>query len=165
MTKRIIIRIAIIAASALIVAGVGLMIWMMTTEDERNNIEVKITEGRTESVSFENLSLVPGERCEYTLKLKSEHAEAYDLSLNFVEKEEKTLKNFARVKIISGETVVADELLANVFEDGYVINLPVDFTKKKNTELTVVYYLPEEVGNEAKNAEAVFELNITASKK
>ena len=38
-----------------------------------------------------------------------------------------------------------------------------DFRENKNTELKVIYYLPLDVGNEAKNAEAIFELQLTAS--
>jgi hypothetical protein len=66
------------------------------------------------------------------------------------------------VKIISGDEVICDELLAKVFEDDDIV-LPVDFAEDKNTELKIVYYLPVDIGNEAKNAEAVFELLLTAS--
>ena len=86
----------------------------------------------------------------------------YDLSLDFVEIGNKSLKNFAYVKIISNGDVVCDKLLATVFEDQDVV-LPVDFNEGKNTEITIVYYLPIDVGNEAKNAEAAFELLLTAS--
>ena len=37
------------------------------------------------------------------------------------------------------------------------------YTHIENTELKIVYYLPLEVGNEAKKAEAFFELLIKAS--
>ena len=75
---------------------------------------------------------------------------------------EKTLKNFARVKIISNGETVHDELLASAF-DSEDLKLTVNFAKKRNTELSIVYYLPIEVGNEAKNAEADFEIHLTAS--
>ena len=37
------------------------------------------------------------------------------------------------------------------------------FGEDKNTEFQIVYYLPIDVGNEAKNAEALFGLMLTAS--
>ena len=43
------------------------------------------------------------------------------------------------------------------------IMVPVNFKEKTNTEFNVVYYMPEEVGNEAQNAAARFELKLTAS--
>lgn len=162
MTRSLFMRIVLIVSSALIIVGCSLMGWMMATEDERNAMEVKLSDGATETIEFEALGLIPGEQCEYTVVLKSDNADKYDLTLDFVETEEKTLKNFAKVKILAGDTVVCDELLANVFE-GEDIVLSVDFESKENTELTIVYYMPIEVGNEAKNAEACFNLVLTAS--
>ncbi len=162
MPKSKLMRIILIAGSVLIIVGVSLMGWMLATEDERSVIEVQLENGKTQSVEFENLSLVPGEECEYTIKLEKSRADKYDLNLDFVEIEEKTLKNYARVKIIANGEVVCDELLATVFENEDIV-LPVDFGEDKNTELKIVYYLPIEIGNEAKKAEAIFELLLTAS--
>ena len=138
------------------------MTFLLATEDDRSSMEVWLKDGVTQSVEFENLSLVPGEECEYMISLNSDTANTYDLSLDFVETVEKTLKNYARVKIIANGEAVCDELLATVFEGDDIV-FPVDFSAGKNTELKIVYYLPLEVGNEAKNAEALFELLLTAS--
>ena len=162
MNKKVLIRIVLALGSVLIIVGVSLMGWILATEEERNVIKVDLDDGKTEAIEFESLSLVPGEECEYTVKLKKSGADKYDLSLDFVETEEKTLKDHARVKIMSGDEVICDELLADIFENEDII-LPVDFDEGKNTELKIVYYLPLEVGNEAKNAEAKFELLLTAS--
>ena len=162
MTKSNLLRIIAVTASALIIVGVSLMCWMLATSDERNVIKVGLDKGDSESIKFDTLALVPGDSCEYTIKLHREGAKRYDLSLQFKETQEKTLKNFARVKISCGDEVLCDELLATVFENSAIV-LPVDFKDDKNTELTITYYLPLEVGNEAKNAEADFELHLTAS--
>ena len=66
------------------------------------------------------------------------------------------------MKIVANGEVISDELLADAFEKEKIV-LPVDFDEGENTELKIVYYLPLDVGNEAKNAEAVFELLLTAS--
>ncbi len=162
MPKNKLMRVILVAGSVLIIIGASLMGWMLSTEDKRNIIEVKLEDGKTEALEFKNLTLVPGEECEYVVKLKKSGVSKYDLSLDFVEIEEKTLKNYARVKIIANGEVICDELLATAFE-GEKIVLPVDFNKGKNTELRIVYYLPVDTGNEAKNAEAIFELLLTAS--
>ena len=163
MPRSSIMRIVMIAISVLMLTGVGLAAWTLATEDERSNIKIDLSEGKTETVEFEGLSLVPGESCEYAMELKGDYAEIYDVSLDFVDKDkDMTLKYYARVKIMLGDEVVCDELLADVFENDDIV-LDVDLTEKKSTELKIVYYLPIEIGNEAKNAEAVFELQITAS--
>ena len=158
-------RTILIVANLLILIGIALMAWMIVTAASRNNIYVDLSDGKPHSVGFSDLSLVPGESTEYTVRLRNTDANKYDVHLDFVETEKSmTLKNFARVKIISNDVVVCDELLATVFENESIV-LPVDFFKGLNTELTIVYYLPIEVGNEAKNAEAVFELQIMATNK
>lgn len=162
MTKISSTRIILITVSVLSIVGVVLLCWTMATADDRNVISVSLKDGETTAVEFENLALVPGDMVEYTVKFKGNYHKRYDVLLDFSEKEEKTLKYFARVKIISNDEIIYDDLLATILGDD-AIALPVDFKEDKNTELTVVYYLPAEVGNEAKNAEAMVEMLITAS--
>lgn len=164
MPKSVFMRIVLISASALIIVGVSLLGWMLATSGDRNVIKIELENGKTETVEFKELALVPGSSCEYKIKLKGENAKKYELILDFVEKgkaEENTLKNFAYVKIVSNGSVICDELLATALERDD-ITLHVDFKEKKNTELTVIFYLPIDVGNEAKNSAAVFELLLTA---
>ena len=164
MARSRIMQIALIIGSVLIIAGVVLVGWITSTQDERNVINVQLQEGETEKVEFENLGLIPGEECEYVLSLKKGEKNEYDLKLKFVELEEKTLKQFARVKIIFNDEELYDELMADVF-NGDDITVHVDFDGGNKTELKIVYYLPIDVGNEAKNAEAIFELLLTSENK
>ena len=164
MTGRNLKRIILSVGSVMIIIGVSLMGWMLANENDQGVIEVKLEEGKTETLSFEHLTLIPGQECEYVIQLEKASADTYNLELDFVEIEEKTLKNYARVKIVAGDEVVCDELLADAFESDVIV-LPVDYAEGKNTELKIVYYLPSEVGNEAKKAEAIFELLLKASNK
>ena len=151
-----------LSASILIITGVAIMIWSGSEANDRNVLKLSLQTGESQSVEFENLHLIPGESCEYTVRLKKGDTSKYDLELDFVEGEEKTLKNFAYVKILSGNEILYDELLAEAFESEKIV-IPVDFGKDKHTEFDIIYYLPIDVGNEAKNAEAIFELELTAT--
>lgn len=162
MNKRILMRILVSIGSVLIIVGVSFMTWMLVTEEERNVIRVQIDRGDSKPIKFEALTLLPGGESEYSVKLVKGGAAKFDLKLDFVESGEGTLKNYARVKIIVQDKVIYDELLANTLENESIL-LPVDFREHKNTEFQVVYYLPIDVGNEAKNAEALFGLMLTAS--
>lgn len=162
VSKGRLMRVILIVGSALILVGVMLMGWMLKHKDAQNMIDVLLVDGKTKVVEFESLTLVPGEECEYTVRLRKSDIDKYKLKLDFVELEEKMLKNFARVKILANGEIVYDELLATTFENHGTV-LSVDFAEGKNTELRIVYYLPIDVGNEAKNAEAIFELLLTAS--
>ena len=85
------------------------------------------------------------------------------MNLSFTDKDpDGTLKNFVRVKILSGETELYDELLADAMK-GEGTTVHVNFDKDENTELKLVYYMPLEVGNEAKLAASDFQLNIVSS--
>lgn len=162
MPKSKLMRIMLIAASALMIVGVSLMTWMLATDDERNVIKVSIDEGESKPIKFEALSLVPGGECEYTVKLAKSRVDKFDLNFDFVETGDGALKNYARVKIIVHDNVVYDDLLASTLENKN-IRLSVDLDEDKNNEFRIVYYLPLDVGNEAKNAEALFGLILTAS--
>ena len=167
MTRGRLLQILLIVGSILIIIGVSLIGWMLNTEEDRNVIVVVLSDNPTNAkeIEFESLALVPGEKCEYEIILKKDKAhkgDSYKLSLDFVELEESPLKEYARVKILSNGTVVHDELLANVLEGGDIV-FTVDFSEGENTSLKLLYYLPLEVGNEAKNAGALFKLVLTAS--
>ena len=156
-------RIIVIPMSILIIIGVILMWWMLDGYNKVNSITIRIEEGETQLIEFEHIGLIPGETCEYTVKIKGK--KDFVMRLDFIEQddpERTNLKDFAFVKIISGSEIVFEELLADAFEHEELV-LPIDFSKNQNTELTIVYYLPIEVGNEAKNAVADFDLQIKAS--
>ena len=162
MQKSKLMQIILIVGSILIIVGVSLMTWMLATEDDRNVIRVQIDEGESKPVKFEALTMVPGDECEYSVKLVKGGTNKFDLKFDFEETGDGTLKNYARVKIIVRDNVVYDDLLVNTLENKNIL-LSVDFGEDKNTEFQIVYYLPIDVGNEAKNAEALFDLMLTAS--
>jgi hypothetical protein len=162
MQKNKLMQVAILIGSVLIIIGISLMLWSILTNDERNAIKISLDIGDSKPIKFEALSLIPGDECEYSVKLQRSRAERFDLSLDFVEIGDGALKDYARVKIIAKDDVVYDELLANTLGNKRIL-FSVDFGEDKNTEFRIVYYLPLDVGNEVKNAEAQFELVLTAS--
>lgn len=161
MIKNNIMRVMMILSSIMVIAGVAIMYHETTQPTEENVINVHIEEGSIETIEFAQLHLIPGAAADYLVKLHSEYSQHCELTLDFAETQPGTLKDYAYVKIISGDKVLYDELLATAFEDEHLI-FNVDFDKNHNTELIVEYYMPLEVGNEAKNAEAFFELHISA---
>lgn len=142
------------------IVGVVILAFVLDNNKKANLISVNVETDEPQLVKFERIGLVPGESCEYTIRFKAE--ENLNLKLDFVEdEEEKSLKNFAFVKIIADDKVIMDELLADAFAHDE-IGISVNFNEKRNTEISIIYYLPIEVGNEAKNAEADFDLVIRA---
>ena len=174
MKKGQLMRLMLISTSALIIVGVIILNALRGRDNTRDVVGVDLKNGEaqivevedldgTKTMTFENLSLVPGDSCECVIKLTADASEKYDLKLDFVDLDaEKTLKDFVRVKIEAGSETVYDGLLASAIQKEDM-TVSVDSKSKKNTELKLTYYMPLEVGNEAKNAEADFELKLTAS--
>lgn len=158
--KNILILAAIALSAVVALTGVGLYIAWEPTNDE-GMIRVNVSANGTEIVEFEDLHVLPGEESNYQLALYSPVNGPARVTLSFDEKAEGTLKNFVFVKITNeaGE-VVCDLLLAEAMTQEF--SFDAELGRKDPCELSVTYYMPEDVTNEAKNASALFDLVICA---
>lgn len=163
MTKKMLMNISLVALSAMLLLGAVLAVCILTASGDDRVIDVEVSDGKTESVEFKGLALVPGGEAVYTLKLSGERAEKYSVTLKFTPDDgEQALAEYAYVRIEAGSEVICDDALARVL-DGEEMYISVDFSENANNDITVTYYLPQSVGNEAQNAAATFELLICAS--
>ena len=162
MKREILMRIGIILVAVLILCGVILTLLLMRERGIGGVLDIGL-DGEISPIEFGGLKMVPGDKSEYKLAFTGKDAKEYNVNLNFTDADpDGNLKKFIRVKILSGETELYDELLADAME-GKTLNLRVNFSKSENTELKLVYYMPLEVGNEAKLATSDFRLNITST--
>lgn len=158
MTKRKLINITLIVMSVIMLIGVALTIYFSTSD--RYVIKISIEPDQTKAIRFEELSLHPGESCEYVLSLSSEYAEVYRLVLCFEDQDPTlTLKNYVYVRMEKDGEVLCDIRLSGAFEQKS-IECVADFTDNKKDDVRIIYYIPEDVGNEAQNAEADFKLLV-----
>ena len=154
----------LIATLIVIVIGVIFLIYFFVTGDSREDvIDVELSpEISSSSLKFENLCIIPGESCEYEIELSHKVRADYEIKLSFVgENKELALKNYVYAKITAGEEVICDALLKDIL-DGDPLTFTRSLSKKKSETVKIVYYMPSDVGNEAKNTEANFELIISA---
>lgn len=148
--------------AVLILVTVALSLYYICVRNNRNVIQLNISADESYSVDFKALALLPGDDISYTLRVKSEEKQKYKMTLKFNETDtEQKLKDFVYVRIEMGDEVIYEKLLADSFTDE-ALSLDVDFTNVKKNEFRITYHMPEEVGNEAQNSEAFFELHITA---
>ena len=124
-------------------------------------MNINLTANGSKTVEFDCLSLIPGESYEYTLALKSDLAGDCSLSIDFKENSEGALKNYAYAKLEADGEIVCDALLSELLS-GEPLILDTHLSKKDTVTLKITYYMPIEVGNEAENAKADFDLVITA---
>lgn len=148
--------------SLFILLGVVLTAVMLFNIDNRDIIDVKISENGEETVKFESLSMVPGKETEYTVLLYSEIEGKCRVSLTFEKGEKCELENYVYAVVEAETGVVCDMLLAELFEAGEIC-FDCEFVGKEPAEVNITYYMPENVGNEAQDSEAAFELVISVS--
>ena len=150
--------------AVMIVIAILLLTYVIKAPDSGNDvITVTVENGGEEWLSFENLSLLPGESCAYTVSLLSGYADGYDVDLTFVAGEETALGSNVYVRVVTEDgRTLCDASLTELFDGGTLI-FSCALSGGEGYDLTVTYYMPPEVGNEAKNAEVIFDLRITAS--
>ena len=159
-TKDIIISIVIGVMLAVII-GEGLVLYkIIDLGKDDHSIGVEIADGESGVVSFEHLGLVPGEQIEYTLIVTSNEGPTYAVDFDFRETEDSPLSDYVYVRMLLGEEELCNALLADLMDSG-AISRELKIKESDSCELTIIYYMPEEVGNEAENAEAHFDLYIT----
>lgn len=162
MKRALIMRVGIILIAVLIIIGVILTLLLMCDRHRGKVFDIGLDKSIS-PIEFEGLKMVPGDSVEYRLAFTGRQAGAYDTQLDFTDADaDGRLKNFVRVKILSADEEIYDELMADAIE-GEPLRLRVDFKNDKNTELMLIYYMPLEVGNEAKLATSDFRLNITST--
>lgn len=151
--------------SVMIVVGVALVFWAMQNEKEVTVIDIRLSDNMSAPVDFDGLVLLPGQSTEYTLRFSSYSSRRYDVHLNFVEDEDRkaynTLKHYVRAQITIGDEIAYDGLLEKLIDDD-PIHFPVNVRTDENTKVKIKYYMPDDIGNEAKGASAAFKLLVTA---
>lgn len=153
-------NVILIVLSALILIGVILTVFLITAD--KNVIKVSVDSDEAQEINFTSLELRPGESCEYTVIFRDAINARYLVELDFLDREPTyTLKDYALLRIEKDGEILYDQPLCDVFESE-VIKLTIDLSDGKTNEIGIIYYMPEDVGNEAQNAEADFTLFVTA---
>lgn len=154
----------ILVLSLLIICSV-IFTWHMIDNIERAEgeiVHVKVEDNITKEVVFKKLDIAPGQSCDYTLVLEREEVTGYDIVFEFEETEKLDLKNYVYIKMEICGKVFYEKLLADAFEEKS-FSMHIDHKTPDDDDITVTYYLPEDVGNEAQSAKSTFKLLVTAT--
>lgn len=158
MTKIHIVRLLLAVFSAFILAGSSTFMYALLESDSDEVIEVEVLEKEPTKVKFEGLGLLPGESCEYTVKLTTELVEVSTVSFDFTETDDSLMKDYVYVTVEAKGEKIYTALLADCLSGETVI---FDY-EKLTDEFKIIYTMPADVGNEAQSTEARFELLISA---
>lgn len=162
MEQKKINRILLIALSVMIIIGIILVICLYNRAKKDNIIEFSVKDGASHSVDFGDIELNPGDKTEYTVNMKAKVGGDYNISFVFTEKAtENSMAEYVTVKIENRGEVVCDAALSSLMRDG--LTLPLSLKSDELDALTITYYLPGTVGNEAQGKDINFSLTITSN--
>ena len=157
------IRVVLIVACVMLIAGSVLTGYMLLNLDSRNIIDVELDHEGNAFVEFSTVTISPGESKEYTMEVSSSLPGDCIVTLDFSEIGDGDLKNYMYAVVEVEGVVICDNLLADIIDSEEPLSTPCRVSKKENFEVKVKYYIPLDVGNEAKNAFADYLLHLTVS--
>ena len=161
MSSRTFFRFVFVLLCVLIVAATVFIAYHLSIREKSADIKVKLDSDTPSQVEFESLSLYPGASVDYTISLSTKERGSYGVLFIFKENRDLTLKNYACVKMECEGEVFYDDLLADAISGGAIM-LNHYLELRESVDVKITYYLPENVGNGAQNAEADFYLEISS---
>ena len=152
-----------IILTVLSLACIGMVLYRIFFHVPSDVFEVEFSDKQMEqTLSFSDLCVIPGDKTEYTIKVGNYVKSRFDLHLIFSETMEGNLDEFLRVRVSANGRVLSDELLCDMFEM-QSLDIPFSLENGETFKLTITYYMPLEVSNDAQNAQTAFDLTIKAT--
>lgn len=161
MSKRTLVTIMLVTLCVSLMGGVVVNLLVLKAIDE-DVVKVTLKEGEPAVVEFDDLDLIPGDKIEYTLKVADQINGAFDLELAFNEIAESPLKNYVYAKVEADGEEICDVLLAELLKESKTFTLYCANDGIGSYDIKITYYMMPDVGNEAQEADAKFDLTLTA---
>ena len=152
--KRFTKFILVLITSALSLIGVLLFIHFQKSTAP-NQITVTINEETTKNLKIDLENIVPGSETSYTINIDSKYFNDFDFSISFYEKDDPgELSNYLSLSISANEFKINKS-----FKE--ILNKNETFDLGSNVkQISLVYIMDENVGNEAQNAYANFYIDL-----
>ena len=166
MDKKNYWRLLLIILSLMILIGSSMVILVMHFGHDGNAIKMDIQHGQPQKVEFSQFAMIPGGKSEYIITPYRYVPGVYYLTFDFQDKEvgHSIFDKSVYVYIECDGVVYCDQRLSSIFDsENPVITL--DLKEDISKEIKLVYYIPEDIGNEIQGATADFELFIIANEK
>ena len=142
--------------------AVGITIYMISTGRADYFFRIQI-DGQEDMLEFESVGIVPGSEVTYTVELEGKLDYVSHLDFRFKADEDQPLADFIYAKVIINGEEMCDELLSALLQKSKTrIECPLNKGEKR--EVKIIYYMPIDVGDEAKRTEATFNLFISMSR-
>lgn len=137
--------------------GIVLLAVLQEQDSLKEHTVIELNGETSKTLKAELTDFYPGIKQEYKIILNGESVENYQITLNFRnDKNSGDLKNYLTVTITTKDVTIQKQLKDLL--DGDKVELG-----NNSNEITIVYAMPEDTGNEAQGTTAEFYIDLTAS--
>lgn len=156
----------LVAALCLLAAMGGLLAahTQLAHEDFEENITVSKEGTTTSTVEIHDLALLPATSRTYTVHLRCKASGTYRVSLAYEEKANGGLKPFVNVTVKAGDEIMWNGTLQALLNGKTIPGFSAELQAEDPFDVQVIYEMPQEVGNEAKDTFADFDVHFTIEK-
>ena len=159
------INILIVAMILFALISIMLSVFLEEAHDEFKETVTVNSDGVTEeTLTVRGLSLVPGQEQEYEVGLRCMASGSYFISFQFIEKVDGGMKEFIYLTITSGDTTVYSGELAALIDTQVRVGFDGYLNADDPLKITINYKMPIDIGNEARNTFADFDINLKIEK-
>ena len=149
-----------IAAAVMSVLFSGLMIYVFVLKDSILDEVVLVRDGVNEvELVVDDLQLTPGATKQYNIVLNSKETGSYTLDMLYNETVDGGMKQFVDVQILCAEEVIYDGTLADLLGGREILH-SLTLERGMVYDLTFIYSMSDEVGNEAQKTTTSFDINV-----
>ena len=147
-----------------LMASMLILLVMNAHEDFSKNIKVR-EDGVTEDVfTVRDLRLSPNQSKEYEVDLVCDASGAYNITLEYEEKQHGTMKHYVDVVVKANGETVHEGKLSSLMDKHEIVSFDGNLFAKKPLTVTVIYTMPYEIGNEAQGTSADFNVHLKITK-
>lgn len=157
----------ILIVSMILFALMAIMLSVFLEEahdDFKETVTVNDAGVTEETLNVRGLSLVPGQEQDYEIGLRCKASGKYFISFEFVEKVDGGMKEFVYLTINSGDTSVYSGELAALIDTDVYIGFDGYLDADDPLTIQITYSMPIDIGNEARNTFADFDIHLKIKK-
>ena len=148
---------------AIALCGIAAVVLMNHLESAKGKFETDLSiekDGVTsDKLEVEHLALVPGSKTEYTVNMTCRIEGNYDLTLTFEQVKESPLKDYVIIEVLHEDEILETALLCDVLA-GEPLLSRCYLSPQDSSRLTIRFRMPEDVGDDAKNLTADFDIDL-----
>ncbi len=156
----------ILTVSLVAITAIGLLIgtWLYVSQDKYINRKVLVLSDKEQTEMEVWLGgIAPGVDMSYTIDLKANRGDGFDVLMQFEPDVGNSLAKFLDVEVlVEGQSVGKGSLIE--FLDGRSLSFRADFKNKPRVEVTFIYSMGIDVGDEAQGATADFDIILTSKR-